>query len=551
MSATMIIQLLGGLGMFIYGMRQMADGLQKTAGSRLKRLLELLTTNPVAGVAVGTVVTAIIQSSSATTVMVVGFVNAGLMTLKQAIGVVMGANIGTTVTAQLIAFKLNHYSMHGIALGVGLYFFARSKRLRYIGQILLGFGLLFLGMTIMKDTMSPLRENHEFINMVSHFGTNPVLGVLVGTAMTVLVQSSSATIGILMSLAAVGVVNYSVAIPVLLGDNIGTTVTALLSSIGTSKSAKRAAFVHLIFNVLGASCFLIAFYIVPDLPGKLHDFFIWTSNVFDYNLGIQRLIANTHTLFNVANTIIWLPFVSFLAAIVKRIIPGEEKEIARRALYLDPRMLATPMIAMNQARKELLRMGDIARESLELSMKVFNDPSDQDIERVYQREEIIDELEEALLDYLGRLTQGSLSVEESERLARFFHVINDIERVGDHCENLMELAEVKKEQKLTFSDKAHRDLNQMFEKVHEAFSDALESLRKMDARISQKVMHFEDEVDEMEEKFRENHIERLNRGECFPASGIVYLDILSNLERIGDHSSNIARVVLAATNTKE
>ncbi|MEC9489007.1 MAG: Na/Pi cotransporter family protein [Halanaerobium sp.] len=551
MSLTSFFELLGGLGMFIFGMRQMADGLQKTAGNRLRKLLELLTTNPVAGVAVGTVVTAIIQSSSATTVMVVGFVNAGLMTLQQAIGVVMGANIGTTVTAQLIAFKLSNFALHGIALGSGLYFFGRSKRLKYIGQILLGFGLLFLGMTIMKDSMSPLRDNPQFIAAIARFGTNPILGVLVGTLMTVMVQSSSATIGILMSLAAVGVVNYGVAVPVLLGDNIGTTVTALLSSIGTNRSARRAAMAHVVFNLLGVTIFILIFYLVPDLPGKLYSFFLWTSQKLNYHLEIQRLIANTHTLFNVINTLVWLPFVSFLSVLVRRIIPGEDKELVRKPLYLDRRMLTTPMVAMNQARKELLRMGDVAGEALKICARLYDNPTNKDIEEVFAREDLLDELERGMLDYLGELAnKGSLSADESERLTRFFHIINDIERVGDHCENLAELAEDKVEFKLTFSSKAKKDLAHMFDTAIEAFTLAMEGLDKMDRNVSESVLHFEDDIDLMEKEMRTNHILRLNKGECYPASGVVYLDVLSNLERIGDHASSIARITIDAIDAR-
>ena len=390
----MIFSLLGGLGLFIYGMKRMSDGLQKVAGKRLKHLIGLLTTNRFAGIGVGALVTAIIQSSSATTVMVVGFVNAGLMSLVQSIGVTMGANIGTTVTAQLIAFKLSNYALHAIAIGAGFYLFSKRDKTKQIGQIILGFGVLFLGMTIMKDTMRPLRDSAYFIDVMETFGHSPILGVLLGTAMTVMLQSSSASIGILISLLSVGVIDYWAAVPILLGDNIGTTITAMLSSIGANKTAKRAAAAHFMFNVVGTSFVVALFYIIPNFADVIHSVVVSVTGLFGKIPSQERLIANTHTLFNVLNTLVWIPFVGLMANIVTRVIPGEDKTIKRGLYYLDERMIETPGVIMEQVNNEVIRMHEIAKDMVDEATEGFINKDEELANSVIEKEEVMNEIEE-------------------------------------------------------------------------------------------------------------------------------------------------------------
>lgn len=535
-----IFKLLGGLGIFIFGMKLMGEGLTKTAGKRLKSMLEILTTHRLMGVLVGTGVTAIIQSSSATTVMVVGFVNAGLITLRQAIGVIMGANIGTTITAQLISFKISAYALHAIAIGAAFYLFARSKRWKYIGQVILGFGLLFLGMSTMSNVMKPLRSSLYFKELMTQFSHNPILGVLMGAGITVVIQSSSASIGILLSLTSVGAIPYAAAVPILLGDNIGTTITAILSSIGTSITAKRAAWAHAMFNILGTGIFLLFLYMIPNLADQIQ---VLLSNLFR-TPDINRLIANTHTGFNILNTIIWLPFAGLLAKIVTWMIPGEEYTEVKGPIYLEERFLETPVLALGQADKELHRMAKQAILNVETAQRCFMENNLALFKELEDREESIDQLEEAMILYMTKLSQRSLTEDQAAEVNNFFHIINDIERIGDHAENIGELAQAKIEDKIPVSDKAIADLNFMFKRVLETARLAIKAFFENDAELAKRVLEFEDEVDELESTYRRNHIKRLNEGLCFPGSGVIYLDILSNLERIGDHSANIAKITL-------
>ncbi len=533
-------ELLGGLGIFIFGMKMMGEGLTKTAGKKLKNLLEILTTNRLAGTAVGTVITAIIQSSSATTVMVVGFVNAGLMTLNQAIGVIMGANIGTTITAQLIAFKISKYALHVIAIGVALYFFGKSKRVKYIGQIFLGFGLLFLGMNTMSDVMKFLRDSFYFREIMTQFANNPILGVLIGTLITVLIQSSSASMGILLSLTGVGAIPFSAAIPILLGTNIGTTITAILSSIGTNRTAKRAAWAHAMFNILGTGIFLIFLYAFPNLADQIQLFF---QRIFKTN-DINRLVANTHTGFNLLNTLIWLPFAGVLARIVTWMIPGEEVIEIKGPIHLEERFLETPALALSQAGKELNRMAKQAILNVEVAQRCFMENNLALFDELEDREDNIDQLEEAMILYMTKLSQRSLTEDQANEVNNCFHIINDVERIGDHAENIGELAQYKIEDNIPISDKAIEDLNYMFKRVLETAYLAIQAYFDNDLELAKKVLKFEDEVDRLESDYRTGHIKRLNEGLCYPGSGVIYLDILSNLERIGDHSANIAKITL-------
>lgn len=530
MTTRMAFELLGGLGLFIYGMNTMGTGLQKAAGDRLKRLLEILTTNRLLGLVFGAVITAIIQSSSATTVMVVGFVNAGLMNLMQAAGVIMGANIGTTVTAQLVAFKLTDIAPVVVAVGVGLLLFGTRRRYRQIGEILTGFGILFIGMNLMSVAMEPLKNSELFTNIMTTFGRNRLLGTVAGFVVTAVIQSSSASIGLLQALAFNELISIDAALPIILGMNIGTCVTALLSSIGTGINARRAAMIHLTIKVIGM--FL----------------FIGFTNYLGIAVGYlggdtARQIANAHTLYNIANTAILLPFAPLLVKVSKKLVPGQEEEEGVLK-YLDERILETPSIAVLQAVKEVARMGAVAKETLRYAVDGFVKEDEKLLNQCYQKEKMVNALEKEITQFLVQLANSSLSAAENDLVTGLFHTINDIERIGDHAENIAELGQSKIDNGLVFSEIGIRDLTTMADYVYTMVEDVVAALENRDFELARKVREREEEVDRMEREYREGHIGRLNNYQCVPASGVVFLDALSNLERIGDHCSNIAMSIL-------
>lgn len=529
----MFIGLIGGLGLFLYGMKMMGEGLENVAGDKMKKIFEKITSHPLKGVATGTVVTAIIQSSSATTVMVVGFVNAGLMNLYQAASVIMGANIGTTVTTQLISFKLDKVVPIFIALGAVMVLFTKKRKYKIIGTIILGFGILFLGLDIMKDSMKPLREAPIFINMIRSLKGNTILGVFVGAIMTAVVQSSSASTGILVALAGTGVLPIGVAIPILFGNNIGTCITALLSSIGTNKTARKAAMFHLVFNVIGSGLF-IAF----GLKGL-------TSIVLKLNPDdVTRQIANAHTIFNITNTVIMIPFIKYLVALVNKMLPGEDQVQKFGTKYIDYRLLETPVIAIGQSIQELIRMAEIAKENLSLSMRAFRTEDANLINDVNENEKLINLLEHDITDFLVKISNTEISDQEQANIISMFNIVNDIERVGDHCSNLAELASEKMNKNLEISKDALSELEDMFNYTLDAVDTSIESFRDGNVERATRVLSIEERIDDLEEELREKHIKRLNRGVCSANSGAVFLDMISNFERIGDHSVNIAEAVL-------
>jgi phosphate:Na+ symporter len=538
MSFAMAFGLIGGLALFIMGMRIMGDGLQKTAGDRLRHMIEVLTSNPLLAVVVGALVTAVVQSSSATTVMVVGFVNGGLMTLRQAVGIIMGANIGTTITAQIIAFQLDKYALPAIALGVAFQLFGRRRTQQYLGEVLFGFGILFLGMGIMKDAMAPLQEIPAFSEAMTRFGQNPALGAITGFAVTGAIQSSSATIGMLQALAGNGLVSLKTALPILFGDNVGTTVTAMLSSVGTNLTARRAALVHFMFNLIGATLFLTVLPLVE-----------WA--VVKTSSDIVRQIANAHTMFNVINVAIQLPFAGLLVAIVHRLLPGEDDVLRRGPQFLDKRLFNTPSLAVTAIKKELYRMGQLASDMLAEAMRAFQNGDQNVIQGAYEKEDVINELEKEVTRYVVVLSGFEISDLQSNQLSALIDIVNDIERVGDHAENILELAEVKCDRRLPLSESAHQDLRVMYERVDAAVKDAIQALWEQNDELALRVVEHENEVDAMERDLRRAHIGRLNAGTCHPESGVIYLDVLSNLERIADHASSIAHEVLEFSKVEE
>ena len=532
---NIVISLIGGLGLFLYGMSLMGEGLQKSAGDKLKKIIELLTSNVVMGVLVGTVVTGIIQSSSATTVMVVGFVNAGIMNLSQAIGVMMGANIETTVTAQLVSFNLEGIAPIALGIGILFYLFTSNQKTKHLSEILIGFGILFTGMEFMKDAVAPLAEYKAFTDALLYFSKNPVLGILAGFAITGIVQSSSASMGMLIALASQGILPLSSALPILYGDNIGTCVTSLLSSVGASRNARRAAVMHLSFNVIGT----IIFMLVLNKPiSAIVTHFDPTDTA--------RQIANAHTLFNLTNVIILLPFSKYIVKLANRLIPIKEteSEIVNNTKYLDERMFSTPSIALGNTVQEVVRMGHKATNSLEHSIAGFLNKSNEDINKAFESEKVVNKLQKDILNYLLKLSKEPLRDDERFRTDLLFNTVNDIERVSDHAENIAELAMSVKEMNISFSDSAIREIYEIYNKTITNFKDALIVLDVKDFELANKVLEVENEVNYLEKTFRNSHMIRLNNGSCTIDAGVLYLDLLTNLERISDHSTNIVKQVL-------
>ena len=534
---SIVISLMGGLGLFLYGMNLMGEGLQKSAGTKLKAIIKLLTSNIFMGVLVGTGVTAVIQSSSATTVMVVGFVNAGIMTLKQAIGVIMGANIGTTVTAQLVSFNLNGMAPVALGIGIILYLFGKNPKVKHIAEILIGFGMLFTGMEFMKDAVEPLRDYKGFTDMLVSFGQYPLLGLLLGFGITAIVQSSSASMGMLVALAAEGLIPLNAALPILYGQNIGTCVTSLLSSIGANKNAKRAAVIHLIFNVLGTILFLI-FLNKPVV-----------SVVTGMDPGnVARQIANTHTLFNIISVLILLPFNNIIIKMAMRIIPdkAEDEEDIKTVKYIDDKMLEIPSIALINTIKETSRMGKKAKESLDCSISAILEKSDEYVGKVFVKEETVNELQKIILNYLLKLSKTAALDEDSrEAVDNLFNTVNDIERIGDHAKNIAELSQIMIDGDLEFSEQGKNQLEEIYNYVISAYSSALEAFKNDDINLAYKVFRIEEKVDMMEKTCRASHMYRLNNNLCSIDNGVVFLDIITALERVSDHAVNIAKRVIA------
>ena len=531
------IRIMGGLGLFLYGMNLMGDGLQKSAGSKLKRIIELLTSNVIMGVLVGMVVTMVIQSSSATTVMVVGFVNAGIMSLPQAIGVIMGANIGTTITAQLVSLDVDFLAPVALGIGIVIYMFSNKPKHKNIAEILIGFGILFTGMDFMKEAVKPLAGYQGFTDMLLSFGHHPILGVLMGFAITAIVQSSSASMGMLIALASQGLIPITAALPILYGENIGTCVTSLISSIGASRNARRAAIMHLTFNVLGSMIFM----------------FILSKPIVAIVTAIDptdaaRQIANAHTLFNILNVIVLLPFNKLIVKLALKLVPetkGEQDDDDKVVKYIDDRMIETPSIALANIVKETLRMGEKSKESLNAAMDGIVDKSKEKIELSFKREKLINELQKSILNYLLKLSKASLNEDSRETVDALFNTVNDIERIGDHAENIAELAKDIVDLEISFSDVGIGELKDMYNKVVSTYTYALEAMRTSNVELACKVIKMEEQVDMMEKSCRANHMNRLNSSSCSIESGVIYLDIISNLERVSDHAVNIAQQVIA------
>ena len=518
----------GGLGLFLYGMKLMSDGLENIAGERLKGILEKITSNKIMGVLVGTIVTAVIQSSSATTVMVVSFVNAGLMSLVQATGVILGSNIGTTITAQIVSFNLEVVAPIFIGIGAILMLSSKKKKIKDIAVISVGFGILFMGMGLMSSSMKPIAELENFKEIIIIMGRYSILGVLVGVIMTAIVQSSSATTSILVALAAAGTIDMKIAFPIVLGCNIGTCVTAIIASLTANKTAKKAALLHLLFKIFGTIIFLpLSVYVVKVVA-------YLTPN----NLG--RQVANAHTIFNIVITLVVLPISGYFVKFVNKVLPDEEEKEVCGAIYLDKKLLETPVVASTQVIKETIRMAKISRDNFQLAMKAFFYGDYENIKGVY--ENIINTLEREITEYLIALSQHNLTKENAELVSEVYHTINDIERIGDHAENIVELATSKFNNNIEMSKQALKEIEEIFEATLDSLDIAIKCFSNYDISNDKVVNEVEDRIDMLEKQFRNNNIARLNSKQCYASSGVMFFDLLSNLERIGDHANNIATV---------
>lgn len=545
----MIFGTVGGLGLFLFGMGLMSDGLKKVAGQKLKGLLESLTKHRVIAVIVGALTTCLIQSSSATTVMTVGFVNAGLLTLKQALSVVLGANVGTTITAGLVSvlavFKITNYALPVVGIGFLISVLGKTQKTRSIGQVMIGFGILFLGIHFMKEAFDPLRDNQGVQETLIWLGRNPLLAVLAGTVITMLLQSSSASIAMIQMLAFQGAFGadwplvLQVAIPYILGDNIGTTITAQLAALRSSRNAKRTAMGHTIFNVIGV------IYMLPLV------WVGWFSHTVEWltpgQLGQNTIMSNiffAHFLFNTFNTIVFLPLIQGLAALVVKILPVTEVELAQKPVILEKHLLNTPVIALEQAKREIIRMSKTAKKAVMRSITGIISNNRKELGSVRDIEDFIDILQLEITSYLSALSRRNLSDEVSIELPVLLHTVNDLERIGDHAVNIVEIGERKIGQKLAFSDSALKEANELKQEIEQMCDDIITALKDNDKEGAKSALVHENNLNRMQIEFRRSHVERMSGGICSPQAGLIFIDLVDNIEKIGDHLTNIAQAII-------
>ena len=532
-----LFHFLGGLGLFLYSIKTMGDGLQQAAGDRLRFYIDKYTSNPFLGVLVGIVVTALIQSSTGVTVITVGLVSASLLTLRQAIGIIMGANIGTTVTSFIIGFKLGEYALPLIFLGTMFLFFTKNRTANNIGRILFGVGGIFYALNLISAGMSPLKDLPQFKEYMVTLGQNPVLGVLAGAVITVLIQASSATIGILQGLYAGGFLDLKGSLPVLFGDNIGTTLTVIIAAAGANVSAKRVAATHVTFNVLGTILCLI-------LLGPFTSMIEYFQALL--HLSPEMTIAFSHGAFNVSNTIVQFPFIGALAYFVTKLIPGEDEVVKYEALYLDEQLIKqAPSIALGNAKKELLHLGNYASKAFDLSYNYIINKDEKLAEKGHKTEEAINTIDEKLTRYLISLSSESLSQKESEILTNILDSSRDLERIGDHAEGLINLTDYLQRKNIQFSEAALEELTEIYHATTEFIKDALDSVENNDIEKAQSLVERHKEINNMERILRKTHIKRLNKGECSTQAGVNFIDIISHYTRVSDHAMNLAEKVIA------
>ena len=534
MNSTVLLGLAGGLGLFLFGMNLMSEGIEKAAGAKLRNILELFTKNKFMGMIVGILFTGIVQSSSACTVMVVSFVNSGLMNLYQAAGVIFGANIGTTVTSQLVSFNLSKIAPLFVLIGVIMVSFIKNETSKKLGDIVLGFGVLFMGLSTMSSSMGVLKESEEVVKAFMGL-KNPLLAVLLGTLVTSIIQSSSVTVSIILLMATQGLLELNIVMYIILGCNIGSCATAMIAALSGKKDAKRAALIHLLFNIIGS----VILFVILQIAGES---IIRMIQSFSADNG--RFVANAHTLIKLFQVIILFPFSSLIVRMTYLLIPGEDKKVGYREIntlkYIGDKVVFNPATAVVEVIKEIERMGDLASENLNRAMNGLITLDEEDINEVYEVEKNINFLNHAITNYLVKINQTNLPIEDLKSIGALFHVVNDIERIGDHAVNVADNARTRKVKELSFSKEAQFEMGKMMDKVNTIIRYSIEMFAEGKYEHMTAISVLEDEIDHLERELQQAHIDRLTRGECTPDAGMLYSDIVSGLERVADHAVNIA-----------
>lgn len=545
MNASIFLSMAGGLGLFLFGMRVMSDSIEKVAGAKLRRILEIFTTNRFTGMLVGIVFTGIIQSSSACTAMVVSFVNAGLMNLYQAAGVIFGANIGTTITSQLVSFNLSAYAPVILLVGALTAMFVKSEKIKKFADIIIGFGVLFLGLSTMSSAMASMKDVQAVVNLLGSL-KNPLMATLVGLVLTSVIQSSSVTVSIVLLLANQDLLSLHITLYIILGCNIGACSTALLASLAGKKEAKRAALIHFWFNVIGTVLLYLVLFVAEDQVMKI----IWSISSDK-----GRFVANAHTMIKIFQVIVLFPFSGLIVKLSKLCVPGEDKKVGYRESYqlkyIGDKVVFNPATAVVEVVKELERMASLASENLNRAMNALITLDEDDIEEVYEVEKNINFLNHAITDYLVKINQTTLPIEDLKSIGALFHVVNDIERIGDHAENVADAARQRKEEEISFSKEAQKEMGEMLDMVNNLIRYSVDMFAKGDESHMQEVIRLEDMVDEKEKELQKFHVRRLTKGECTPEAGMIFSDIASGLERVADHATNIAFAIIDAEKESE
>ena len=536
MYLEMFLGAVAGLSLFLYGMKLMADGLQKFAGDKLKSIVRTLTKNRLMAVLVGMFVTMVIQSSSATSVMVVGFVNASIMTIEQAVGVIFGANIGTTITGQMVSFNLSQWAPIAIGTGILMGAIVKNPKMKELAEILVGFGILFIGMNYLKDALAPLKDLPAFTEWIVNYGHNPLFGVALGFIMTLALQSSSATIGVLIALASQGVLPFTTALYIIFGDNIGTCTTALISSLGTSRRGKQVAVIHLSINIIGTIYFMLF------LTGILTNI-VTSMDATD----VARQIANAHTLFNIVNVIVLFPFANVLLKLADFIIPEPQAETMEEeeklVSYLDKRILVTPSIALQNTMYEFAAMSHAADKTLTYAIDAIRLRSQEKIEKAFASEKKVNQFQKAIVEYLVEISQQNVSTTDQETIDELFSTANDVERISDHAENIADFAKAVLERDIVLDEKTLSELEHVFDLVQKGFAMSIDTLSTGNLVKVKEVITIEREIDRLKIEIRDKYMKRMNKGIASADSGIFVMDLLSNLERISDHFRNIGETV--------
>lgn len=544
MSITTIFMLFGGLGFFLYGMKLMSEGLEKAAGAKMRSILEFFTKNRFIGMLVGIVFTAIIQSSNATTVMVVSFVNSGLMNLMQASGVILGANIGTTITGQLIAFNLSDIAPLVVIIGVIMVMFCKKQSVKKIGEVILGFGILFMGLSIMGDSMSAVKESPEILNFLASL-KNPGAAILVGFLITAVLQSSSATVGIILLMVSQELLEFAICPFMILGCNIGSCVSALVASLSGKKDAKRAALIHFLFNIIGSAIMFVVLLFAID---PFTEMMLYISGG-----SLARAVANVHTLMKVVEVAMLFPFMGWIVKATYKIVPGKDAaaEDAYELPYIGDGSILSATTAVHNSICEIGHMGKVAMGNLEKAMDALCTLNEEEIEEVYRTENYIDFMNRKITDYLVKANEITLPLADEKLIGGLFHVVNDIERIGDHAENIADSAKARIEHGVEFSEKAKKQLQQMNEKAVKILEYSLEMFQNRNYKHMQEILDLEDEIDAMEKKLQNAHVKRLTKNKCTPEAGMMFSDTVSGLERVGDHATNIAFAILEPTGMED